>query len=76
MSLTLPDLDFLKALDEDDNFVFPGFNSEILNIGMVWQFWECHACGNATASKPEKCKKCNSISFEFRRIWAAVRKIA
>jgi len=27
--------------------------------------YECHHCSNDTGEKPEQCKKCNSISFEF-----------
>ena len=53
--------------DEPDHFIHPGFNSHILNIGPAWQFWECYQCGNATASLPVKCEKCQSInSFLFR----------
>ena len=58
---------------EDDfelsEFVHTGFNSHILNIGDTWQFWECYTCGNATASEPVKCEKCNNIkSFVFRNL--------
>lgn len=61
--------------EEPDVFVHTGFNGHILNIGTAWQFWECYACGNATAGLPVKCEKCQCIgSFIFRRLRAAVRR--
>ena len=64
----MEDIDIVK----DNTFEFPDFNCRIEMIGPVWQFWECHYCGNATGSRPVQYKKCNSISFEWIRIrgWA------
>jgi hypothetical protein len=57
-------------------FVFPGINGRIERLGDVWQFWECHGCGNATFSKPFQCEKCYGISFEFIRLWSLRKRIA
>lgn len=62
-------------IEEVDQFVHTGFNGHILKVGLAWQFWECYACGNATASKPVKCGKCQCTgSFIFQRLWWAVRR--
>lgn len=56
-----------------DGFIFPGFNGRIEKIGPVWMFWECPACGNATASLPDQCEKCSGISFEWIKIRGQAR---
>jgi len=53
-------------LFDQDNFIFTGFNSQIPKIGQAELWYDCHACGNATAYLPTKCRKCNSMSFEKR----------
>ena len=52
-----------------EKFEFTGINGRIEALGDVWQFWECHGCGNATFSKPVKCEKCNGISFQWLRLF-------
>ena len=63
-------------LIDDKRFEFTGINGRIELLGDVWQFYECHGCGNATFSEPHKCQKCNGISFEFIRLWALKKRIA
>ncbi len=71
------DLDIEKGMEFEleKTFVHTGFNSHILFVGQMWQFWDCYACGNATASEPTRCEKCQSTnSFIFRHIWSAIRR--
>jgi len=52
--------------DEFDNFIFPGFNGSVPFIGHAQIWFDCYQCENATAYRPERCRKCNSMSFERR----------
>lgn len=50
----------------EDGYIYPGFNSQIPQLGQAGEWVDCHYCGNATAYRPTKCRKCNSTSFEQR----------
>ena len=58
---------------EIEPFIFTGFNGKIPQIGSAEFWYDCHGCGNATAYRPVKCRKCNCESFDKRDPKGAAR---